>query len=383
LPGAATCRRKKKQGTYNDMPSESDSMKQTLRFHYARIVQLSLASESSIDDDIETATDEQTAAVEKSQLGALLKRLSKLEGESFHQRGDYLMSLAVRFYAANGMTHRFPRKKLQVMKGTPTFEEESQFLRRLQLWKPPNLIGAGKEGENSLRHVDQRELATIAQEFFRTQVRCAWFEKMLVQSLIGAETYAFGESLKSEPRLSGNNSMLWAILVGFVYDRSKGASPKYEIYMWCARMASSVFTLLAILGFGWYALHLVDTDRPIRGYLLATVTAMAAAKLFGRYLILLIVRWVNSVSGDTIHAMRGFQMIRLGSDALTLYSHVCHDNMNPKYARDLLASCIERSFVVDPILFAFLDRAVCAAEFRWASWYEQPLAYSYDSADQG
>lgn len=356
-----------------------DPVAKTARFHFARVAEIALTEDSTFGQSREP-TKEQVAAVGRSNLGRLLMRLGSCATSS-EASADYLMSLGVRFFASNGMRARFPRKKNAVTKLADTASDaDLSYLDNLRLWVSPVLGPAvGRESTNALYRLDKDDLCSLAAEFYQTGCRCIWFERMLVESIIAAEAYAFTEELRSNAYLiSGKSSVVLNLLVSIAYEYSKGASPRYEIYVTLAKLLYGVLRILLVVAIAVYSVHLIDTGREFAGYVLAAISGLTAINIAGQFVTNRIVRWVRSASGDAMSWLAGFKLTALAQDARSVHAQSAHSNMNPALVRSLLRDCVSRGFVIDPIVFSFLDRAIVNSEHRWASWYEKPVGWDYE-----
>jgi hypothetical protein len=325
---------------------------------YYEHVALSVLYPNSWDDDDEPITREQIDAVRSSRLGRSLRQLNADAQELRGSLRRNVLSLAVRFYEANGMRYRFG-----TMPGT------TEQLNNLWLWCSPSLNQSeGREGPNSLHHVDRDELRTVAAEFLDTGFRCIWFERMLVECMVAAEVFALREEWRSNSFLiTGRQTFIWQAMVSFAYEQSKGASPKYDIYLWIARLTYGAAKLAALAGIAILAVYLVDSGAEIRGYLVGLLAAVWAIKLFGQYVVRWIVWWTNVAQGDAMRSVLGSRIAKMVQDGMQAHRYISHDNMSPYAVRELLLRSVEHGLTIDPIVFCYLDRAIVHGEFRWTT----------------
>lgn len=342
------------------MVAEEQSTDGAFGYHCGRAAHLALYPDALFDEDEDVCT-QHTEAVAQSNVGRLLKGLSSCSNPN-GVSGDYLMALAVRFFAANGMRERFPRR----MKNGQ-LQSQTDYLRSLRLWVSPSLgPTTGLGGPNSLDKVDKTALQEVAAEFFNTDCRCIWFERMLVDSIVAAEAYSFSEELRSNPYLAtGKQSFVWLMLVSTAYQSSKGASPRYEVYLWLASLLYFVVKVAVAIAVGLYSAYLFDTDRAVGGFLSGAVAAIMGVNIVGQFVVGKIVRWAKAASGDALGFASGYKLDRLAQAARAVHAQIAHENMNPLLVRELLTRCVAHGLVVNPIVFGFLDRAIASGEYRW------------------
>lgn len=343
------------------MLAEETAADPVLRTQFESIAALALNPDDLYCDDEDTSavTEQQVEAVRTSDIGRMLLRMNAVAQQTRMTRG-LLLTLVVRFYAANGMRQRFPRRR------RTNDETEIQYLANLRLWRSPALVAdGGREGPNSLQNAHKDELLAVASEFFDTRCRCIWFERMLVEAIVATEVYTLREEWRSNPFLStGRQTIVWTALVSFAYESSKGISPRYDIYLWFAWLVYVLCRVALIAGLGIAAVYLVDKGQEIWGYLTGIAAAILAMNLIGQYVVRKIAWWAAVARGDAATA-RG-DTAGLLQRALSAHFQVSQVNMNPHLVREMLTACVSRGLGIDPIVFSYLDRAIASGEARWA-----------------
>ena len=149
----------------------------------------------------EELTPDQIKAVFGTDAGSKIKALIR---EAFSQGSHAAYragSCAVEFIRVNGTIYRARASQAasdKKKKGksaspitVPTF---------LTMWSAPR-IRADQEmdGPNSLEALDREGLVEVCTQFYLSGVKCSWFEKMLVEALVGAEAVFHAEVEQDKP----------------------------------------------------------------------------------------------------------------------------------------------------------------------------------------
>jgi hypothetical protein len=149
----------------------------------------------------EELAPDQIKAVSGTDAGSKIKALIRetcSQGANVAYRAG---SCAVEFIRVNGTIYRARASQAasdKKKKGksaspitVPTF---------LTIWSAPRICADQEmDGPNSLEALDREGLVEVCTQFYLSGVKCGWFEKMLVEALVGAEAYATLKLSKTSP----------------------------------------------------------------------------------------------------------------------------------------------------------------------------------------
>jgi hypothetical protein len=276
-------------------------------------------------------------------------------------------SCAVEFIRANGIIYRARATQAASQKKSGKLEKPIVVPNHLPMWVAPS-IGGNQEmdGMNSLEMVDRDQLVDICTQFFRSGVRCKWFEKMLVESLVGAEAYATLKVSKTEPsRWTGQAQFLRTMMATSAFDKSKGGA-MYHLYMQFGNIALIAGQFAVFSGLCWWAYSKYQLNSDWRSVIGLVVLALVGFGWVGRYVTQLIVRWSRPFPTQT--AAASLLSTPFGSALIALlqaYKAVSADATSITAAGDSIRAAMARDGAIDHIALAFLDRAQERKEFVW------------------
>jgi hypothetical protein len=301
-------------------------------------------------------------------------QLRLLAANAYKQKGldgvSRVLSAAADFYHANGMPYRqlerqhaqfgYQHKQQISSKPDAAFRNE-EALRSMCLWLTPSLTPeAGTLGPNSMIGADQVVLRQAAESYFASDVRCQWFEKMLVEAFVAAEVHATGLEVRKNPALTLGPGLWRAIIWALVFQKSRGESPRYEFMLWGATILFWVVAFAALAGFAFYSSVQVENGREILGYLGLGFVGLVSVNWAGRYLTRRIASWA-SVPLNTDPAGIGKILVAMSSAKAIALAPAMNLNM----ARSILTHASLHGVMLAQIAFGLIDRGIAAGEIMW------------------
>lgn len=296
-----------------------------------------------------------------------------------YSRGEGLISVgkalsaANRFFQSNGMAYRLLEREQSATaerrkKGAALIRNEA-VLGRLTLWTTPMLTdNTAAIGTESMRCADRDGLRQAAGIFFDSGVRCQWFEKMLLQALVAAEAHSTSLEFRSNPVFAHGPVGLWRTFVwAWVFEKSKGESPKHEFLLWVGEALTNAATFVALAALAWFSVEKLDRDDALWGYLGLLVCGAVALNWVGRFITRRIVQWATPPNKLNL---TGWGAIAWN---LTLArGAVLANPISLQLARETLGRCAASGVVFDQLAFCLLDRAIAAGEFVWTGLGTDP-----------
>jgi len=312
---------------------------------------------------------EQIRSIAQTGAGNMVEYLIQ---DTFKQGGHIAYnaaSCAVEFIRANGIIYRTRAKQAEdsARKKAAKPTTPSAVPGYLGMWVAPS-IRADQEmdGWNSLEALDRSSLVDVCTQFYRSGARCNWFEKMLVESLVGAETYATLKASKTEPsRWSGQVQFLRTLVASWAFGKSKGGA-MYQVYMLVGNAAITVGKFAVFAAFCWWAYSKYELNANWQSVVGLAVLALVALGWLGRHITQHIVRWSRPIPAQAATATLLSTPFGSALSALfEAYAAVSGDATSITAARDAVRAAISKGGAIDHIALAFLDRAHEGKEIVW------------------
>jgi len=257
------------------------------------------------------------------------------------------------------------RPHLGKAKIAKTFRNESA-LHRLSLWITPS-IKAGYVASIGSRWpiltAPESDLGGIVAGYFRTSVRCPWFEKMLLEALVTTETFKMAERFKEDAYLTyGPTNWRW-FMWKLIYHWTQGKSPVYYYSaIEATRFLTNLFVLAALATLAWYSADALDGDYALWGYLGLLASGLLALNWLGRFITRRVVGWAAPESdftpSGTARALR---------EMYSACQFVTDPQMSLHVVRDTLLRCNANRAAFDQITQGLVERAINDGETMWFS----------------
>jgi hypothetical protein len=313
---------------------------------------------TTFGDDIEVPPSHKNTIASTNAVKQVLA-LTKLGATSGGVRkAKEAFDIACEFFEANGTAYRAlergaewaaaGQKKRHVGNGgeVPSY---------LDLWLTPSIpLTASALGAQSLIGVDRERLLLSARRFYLSGLRCPWFEKMLVEALIGAELFATVQESRKNPTVWGQTGLTRVLLWAWSYERTKGKSGYTEYLNYAMNLAIGFAKLIAVAGLAWFALAQLEEDKWITGYAGIAIAGWAAANMLGRFVVSRIVSWAKPPGSQLIGAFRASPIGQALFAMTNAYSSVSAPTICPQLASASLAEATRHGAALDPIAAAFL-----------------------------
>jgi hypothetical protein len=216
--------------------------------------------------------------------------------------------------------------------------------------------------------VERSELVECATEFFRTGIRCQWFEKMLLEALVCAEWYATIKQAKTTPSAwTGRAGLTLHMLCGWAYQKSRGEDPKYAMLMLAGRAVLSLVKLGVLVALAWGAVAAWRRDNTWLNLTWLFAIGAPVAGIAGRWFVQLIVGWSRPQTQDaTVTFLQGSRFGRALTSLAEVYQVITASSMSTSLARQTVLKSYELGGGLDQIIVAYLDRALAAHEYEWS-----------------
>jgi hypothetical protein len=282
-----------------------------------------------------------------------------------------VVAIACDFFECNGMAYR--QLELEDSRSSDKAwlpSNGGKIPGALELWRPPAIsLQATPLGSDSLIGVDRERLISAATRFYYSGVRCDWFEKMLVEALLAAETFATVLESRKNPalwlgRLALGRLMLWT----WSFEWTKGKTPHHEYTVLLAGYAISLLKLAAVLGLGWYSSELYDEGRWILGGLGVTLAAWFAINMVGRFVARRIVDWSTHPAKMVMSNVSSAPIWSVLKAMQSAYETARFAHMNPALTKAIFSEAVSLGAAFDPIAGSFLDRAASEGKHAWSSY---------------
>jgi hypothetical protein len=274
---------------------------------------------------------------------------------------------AVEFLRVTGTIFRARQNYMLGTKPAPS--SPPIFPSHVPLWVTPAItISVEPAGWNCLEGLDRADLVGVCAQFFETKIRCSWFEKMMVEALVGAEAYATVKASKMQPSLwSGTMQFGRTLLATWAYSRSKGGA-MYAVYMTAGNFALGVIGLAFYGWLVWQAYLKYEANADLETIGALVVLGLFGAGWAGRWLTRLVVRW----SRPPGPAAAGMELLSTPFGAalgalLTAYQAVSAEMISTTAAAEAIRSAMLKGAAIDPVALAFLERAASCGEFVWGT----------------
>jgi len=274
-------------------------------------------------------------------------------------------NLACEFFEANGMAYRLLER--DAMDSSPS--NGGTIPSHIALWTAPSIDTTSSPlGTDSLIGVDRAGLIDAATRFYLSGLRCVWFEKMLVEALVAAETFATALELKRNPTSwLGSGNFFRHLVWNWAYESSKGRSPRFEFTVSIANGAVGFLKLIFIAGLGLYSAHRLEESHTISGWAGLIVAGWVGLNMLGSFLTKRIVAWSRNRTQAAFAHLNASPLIATMRAMLQAYSAVSAVTTSPALAKSLITEAAIQGARFDPIIVSFLDRAIENREFAWSS----------------
>jgi hypothetical protein len=250
--------------------------------------------------------------------------------------------------------------KTSIWVGDLTAEERYIFLR--QFWRHRNIKRLFKEGETSGEavSVDKEGLPSLAGQYLSQSCRSPELERVLVDTMVAAETRDFGEEIKKwpdqfdkRPRL---NKLQKMTEFAEIYDKAKGNVDEMKKAVDKRNMEKAGNKAAFWLGLPVLAI-IVGAIGNIYGLVMLGVGMMVVSISWS------VLAWLVSLFKKQPAGMtRALDLYRKMAQA---YETLEGDRISPKRVRDELAKCAEEGAAWPSEVFAILDGAIARSPGVW------------------
>lgn len=306
---------------------------------------------------------------------ALVAAAIKQKGPKF---GPPTLDLLTRYFRSSGIIYRMRCMKLELEhssakgKGIVNLDYVREvWPDHISLWFPPTLReGERREGSRSLEALDRAEIVDVATAFYELGVRCPWFEKILVETLVCAEHYATAKMI----RTGQSPETPWTLAVGlaWAYGKSRGGEPKYSTYAAIARLLIGAVKAGTFLGLTLWAGWKYTTTESWQSLLSLVALGALFVGWLGRWIVQRILLWSRPTPvAGLVSAVKGSVMLTALDAIQDVARCVTAPTMSTTLAREFLSRSYEQRAGIDQIVMAYLDRAIASHEYTWAS-YSRP-----------
>jgi hypothetical protein len=315
--------------------------------------------------DSQEPTAEQIQRVSRTYAAQQVETLIKETCKQGHHVAYQAACCAVEFVKTNGIIYRARAQQVAKAKKGSLKNTLIVIPDILPMWAPPTMrANQVMDGWNSLEMVDREALVNISNQYFRSGARCQWFEKMLVEALVGAEAYATLKLGKTEPsHWTGEMQLFRTLVATWAFGKTRGG-PMYQVYRGLGDLAVSGGKLAVFIGFSWWAYSAYEEKTSWRNVLGLVAMGLVGIGWLGRYITRQIVRWANQIPSQATSVLATPFGSAL-SALLTSYGTVTGQVTSITAARDSLRSAMSKGGAIDPIALAFLDRAHESNEYAW------------------
>ena len=294
---------------------------------------------------------------------------------------ETVLELAYEFYRASRMAARLlehelnrlefldsheramGRAHLGKQKIAKAFRNETA-LYSLNLWISPT-ITSGEASIGSrwpLLTAPESNLRDVVAKYFRTGVRCPWFEKILLEALVTTKTFEMAQRVKEDADLTDGPTTWRRFMWKLIYHRTQGKSPLYEIAIGATSILTSLFALAAIAAVAWYSADALDGDYALWGYLGLLACGLVALNWVGRLVTRRVVGWATSEADFT---PRG--TARTLREMYSACRIVTDHQMSLHILRDTLLRCNANRVTFEQITQGLVERAINSGETMWFS----------------
>jgi hypothetical protein len=318
-------------------------------------------------------TPAQIEAVKKSDAYRSVCALIEAGCQQQGSPGGYQsMQRAIEFFQSCGMIYRL---RVEAMKREAQKAESKKklsldkipviFPTYFQLWHAPRFKFESRgEGADSMEACTRDELVGCATQFYRSGVRCQWFEKALLEALVSAELYATIKYAKTTPAAWTSRAGFWVtMLFGWAYGKTRGADPQYTLLISAGRLALWLVKLGIVLALGWQAWGAYERDHGWGNLIWLLILAGVLVGMAGNYLTQVIVGWVNPL--NTVSVLQKTPFGRALSGVAEVHRVITAPSMSTSVAREAVLKSFELGGGLDQIIVPYLDRALTAGEFEW------------------
>jgi len=314
---------------------------------------------------------EHEKAIASSIAGRQLSLLAKLATASGGAaRAAHVIGIACDFFQANGTAYRL----LEADRDTRRIMKQSEpagavLPKSPQLWVCPSInFQSSALGRDSMIGVDRDNLVAAANRFFATGIRCQWFEKMLVEAVLGAETFATVQESRRNPALwYGYPGFARSIYWAWAYEVSRGKSPKLELIIWAGSFLFGVLKIGAILALAWYSYSRIENDQVISGLLGLGIAALAAINVIGRYVTQRIVHWTRPALERAIATMSALPAGSALMKMIRTFRVAAVPSMSLALVRSQILDATASDVMFDSIALALVERGIANGEHLWNS----------------
>jgi len=324
-------------------------------------------------------TAEQVEQISKSSLGNQVKGLITAVARKYGiKEANGTAAAACAFFRASGMIyrcrarHEYAERLTSKKKGIAA--RGTVLPPRLVLWEPPAFSRSGiiitEFGWNSLECLDRDGLIGVAVDFFALGIRCTWFEKMIVESLVAAETYATLLLVQRQLLIGSNESgkFLQPWFYDWITAKTKADHPAlYPMAIGVGMYGWRIVRFLACVALAWWA-YSKHEERP-QDWLPIVWTVLFGLIVIGklaRWLLQKIVGWAREDS--PLQILQDSASGKLGMSLLTAHFTATARDMAPSAVKQAIFNALRRDALIDPIAVAYLDRAAAANEHLWTDF---------------
>lgn len=325
-------------------------------------------------------TPDQIKELERSKAHRQLTELAAAAGEAGGGwYVDAVLELAYEFYSSSRVAARLLEHELNRLEYEDNVERtmgrahlgkqkiargfrNENALYSLNLWITLSMTSAGASVGSRwpLLTAPGSDLPDIVAQYFRTGVRCPWFEKMLLEALVTTKTLEMAQRFKKDADLTyGPTTWRW-FMWKVIYHRTQGKSPMYEIAIGATNILTSLFVLAAIAALAWYSRDALDGAYALWGYLGLLACGMMALNWVGRFVTRRVFRWATA---ETDFTPRG--TARTLGQMYSACRVVTERQMSLHIVRDTLLRCNANRAAFSQITQGLVERAINNGETMW------------------
>lgn len=238
------------------------------------------------------------------------------------------------------------------------------------LWQHRDLMRAFRDGDESKEAcpVWREDLIGVANEYLEQDLRSPKFEALLVDALLAAEAYAFGEEIKKNPtrysRKFTFDTVVRAMDDAHQYNRAKGNLDELT-WLWLKRNAK--FALIkGVVLFGtpivvaWWA---IVNDREV-----VAISAVLFAGVIATYKTL---SWFWKMLKGLFQEPPKEPIVvafELHQKMVNAYDELKGGaSSSPQRIREVLAKVADEGAVWDPVVFSLIDLAIARSSGNWGT----------------
>lgn len=333
-------------------------------------------------------TADQLQAVRTGAGGWTLDLIAAATDQNGFAGGKAAVELLSRFFIASGMIYRLRCEEIERRhresnaKGRPDYSRiPAVWPKWPKFWSTPKIHYQSRlEGTNCLEGVDREGLKDVATEFYRTGIRCQFFEKCLIEALLHAELYA---TVKLARQGGLSTTVVETFLRSWSFSKTLGNEPGYGIYIGIGYLLKAIMSLTVFGALTAWAVISYAGEATWKNVSALVVLALIGTSVVGRWLVRLVVTWSQPDAKVTAALLvEKHPVFRAINELERLAKIVTEPDMSTSIARAAALRCHSNGGGFDQVIMPYLDRAIAAGEFLWTTRY-RPFTFDeiVDDAD--